>query len=96
MRSFVGQSSIRELCPPAFHELTVDLILPVCFTHLKHRIQPNEFGTPGIWVSMTKSTKQTGVDGFNLAELLNIVHHVPSSDGFASSMDEHSQPIAFI
>ena len=31
MRSFVGQSRIRELCPPAFHELTVDLLLPVCF-----------------------------------------------------------------
>ena len=34
LRSFVGQSSIRELCPPAFHELTVDLLLPVCFNRI--------------------------------------------------------------
>ena len=34
MRSFVGQSRIRELCPPAFHELTVDLLLPVCFNRI--------------------------------------------------------------
>ena len=34
MRSFVGQSSIRELCPPAFNELTVDLLLPVCYNRI--------------------------------------------------------------
>ena len=41
MRSFVRQSSIRELCTLAFHELTVDLLLPVCYnrihTHIAHR-----------------------------------------------------------
>ena len=31
MRSFVGQSSIREHCPPASHELTVELSLLVCY-----------------------------------------------------------------
>ena len=31
VHSFVGQSSIREqLCPPAYHELTADLLLPFC------------------------------------------------------------------
>ena len=34
MRSFVGRSSIRELGPPAFHELTVDLLLPVCYSRI--------------------------------------------------------------
>ena len=30
VHSLVGQSSIRELCPPAYHELTADLLLPFC------------------------------------------------------------------
>ena len=34
MRSFVRQSSIRELCTLAFHELTVDLLLPVCYNRI--------------------------------------------------------------
>jgi hypothetical protein len=40
MHSFVGQSNIRELCPPAFQKLTVELLVPVCYSRIHtHRHQ---------------------------------------------------------
>ena len=40
VHSFVGQSSIRELCPPAYHELTADLLLPFCHNRIRTHTQP--------------------------------------------------------
>jgi hypothetical protein len=47
MRSFVGQSSIRELCPHAFHELTADMLLPVRYngTHTHRPLAGQYFST---------------------------------------------------